>query len=113
MEKKLIVAVVRLRDAGRTIPRHNLAFVEPLRGVLTIQEESVPTLNRHALIATLRDPATGAPVDGLPSLVDVRVVRALADEWALTGFERVTVGMQECDFAQSWLARMVQLADGV
>ena len=111
MDKKLIVAVVRLRDAGRVIPRHNLAFVAPLRGVLTLREEPVPALNRHALIATLCDPDTGAGIDGLTPLIDARLVRAMADEWVLTGFERVMIGMQECDCAQTWLARMERLIE--
>lgn len=111
MDKILIVDVVRLRDTGRVIPKHNLAFTPPFRGVLTIHEQPVPALHRHALVATLRDPDTGAGIDGLTPLIDVRVVRAMADEWVLTGFERVTIGMQECDCAQSWLARMERLID--
>ena len=109
MDKKLVVAVIRLREAGKIIPRHNLAFATPVLGVLNLGEERIPALNRHALVATLRDPQTGVIVEGLPPLVDARLVRALPDEWVFTGFERVLVGMQECDCAQSWLARASEL----
>ena len=110
-DKKLIVAVVCLRIAGRAVPKHNLAFTQPFRGVLTLDEQRVPALNRHALVAMLRDPTTGAPVDGIAPLIDARVVRATADEWVVTGFERIDDGMQERDCAQSWLARMESLTE--
>lgn len=111
MGKKLIVDVVCLRNAGKVVPRHNLAFVTPFVGVLTLYEERVPELNRHALVATLRDPDTGAGIAGLCPLVDARVVRATGDEWVLTGIERVMANLQEVDCAQSWLVRIVRLAN--
>ena len=112
MENKLIVTVLRMRDSGCPIPRYQHAFAKPLQGVLILQEEQVPSLNRHALVATLRDPNTGQPVDGLAPLIDARVVRAMADEWIWTGIERVFVGLRECDCAQTWCVRMVALEPG-
>ena len=113
MDKKLIVAVVRLRDAGKVVPRYTLAFSAPYRGVLTLADEHVPSLNRHSLVAILRDPDSGAPIDGLCPLVDARIVRATADEWVLTGFERVILNMDERDCAQSWVVRMESLVDAL
>ena len=52
-DQKVIVAVVRLRDCGKVVPKHNLAFVKPFVGVLTLDEQHVPALNRHALVATI------------------------------------------------------------
>lgn len=109
MGKKLIVDVVRLRNAGKVVPRHNLAFVKPFVGVLTLNEERIVDLNRHSLVATLRHPDTGAPVPGLNPLLDARVVRATNDEWVLTGIERVADNLIELDCAQSWLVRLDQL----
>lgn len=108
-DQKVIVAVVRLRDCGKVVPKHNLAFVKPFVGVLTLDEQHVPALNRHALVATIRHPDTGAPLPGIEPLIDARLVRATADEWVLTGFERATIGMDECDCAQSWIARVEAL----
>ncbi len=111
MDKKLIVAIVKVREAGRTIPRHNLAFTPPYRGILNINEERISALNRHALIATLRDPQSGELVPGLNPLVDARLIRATCDEWILTGFERVMLNLQESDCAQSWIVRIDELVD--
>ena len=102
-------AVLRMRAEGRPVPRHNLAFATPFLGVLRLGEERMPELNRHATVARLLDAETGRPVDGLLPLVDARVVRVLADEIVLTGFERVSDGLTERDCAQSWVARMESL----
>jgi hypothetical protein len=109
MDSKLIVALTCLRSSGKIVPKHNLAFTQPFRGVLTLSEEHLPNLHRHALVARLRDPLTNAPIDALPPLIDARLIRATADEWVITGFERVMISMQECDCAQTWVARMEQL----
>lgn len=108
---KLIVAVVCLRSAGRVVPRHNLAFVKPYRGVLALGEKWVKELNRHALVATLRHPDTGAEVPGICPLTDARLMRATPDEWVLNGIERVIVNLQEIDCAQSWLMRLELVSD--
>lgn len=109
MDKKLIVAVLKMREAGWIIPGYQHAFPRLLQGVLTLQEERVPSINRSAFVATLRDPDTGAPIDGMAPLIDARVVRVLADEWILTGMEHVLVGLRECDCAQTWQVRFVAL----
>ena len=109
MEKKLLVAIVKVRESGKTIPRHNLAFTRPYCGVLTLGEERIPALNRHALVARLRHPQSGEPVSGLSPLVDARLIRATCDEWILTGFEHVTANLQEIDCAQSWIVRIDEL----
>lgn len=109
MNRKLIVTVIKLRDAGRTVPRYQRAFATPAHGILTLNEAQVSSLNRHALVATLRDPDTGAAVTGVESLIDARLIRATSDEWVLTGFERVLIGMHECDCAQTWVVRMEEL----
>lgn len=109
MDKKLIVAVVTLREGGRTVPRYQHAFRSAIRGILTLNETQISALNRHALVATLRDLDSGAAVAGIEPLIDARLIRATSDEWVLTGFERVQIGMHECDCAQTWLVRMEEL----
>lgn len=109
MDKKLIVAVLKMREAGWIIPGYQHAFPHLLQGVLTLQEERVPSINRSAIVATLRDPSSGAPVEGVAPLIDARVIRVLADEWILTGMEHVLVGLRGCDCAQTWQVRFVEL----
>lgn len=109
MSKKLIVNVLKMRDGGWPYPRYQHAFAAPAQGVLYVQEESILRLNRHALVATLRHPDSGLPVEGLSPLIDARIIRATADEWVWTGIEHVMVGIKECDCAQTWVVRAVSL----
>ena len=109
MDKKLIVTVVTLREGGRVLPRYQHAFRSVARGILTLNEAQISALNRHALVATLRDTDTGAAVAGIEPLLDARLIRATSDELVLTGFERVQIGLHECDCAQTWLVRMEEL----
>ena len=108
--RKLLVAVLQLRNAGRAIPRYQHAFPKPYFGVLTADEEYVPALNRRAFVAVLRDPATGALVDGLPVLWDARVVRMAPDEMIWTGLEGALIGASEVVVAQAWRVQVVDIA---
>lgn len=71
----------------------------------------MPSLNRHARVATLIQLGTGAPVAGLGSLYDAVLLRATADEWVVTGFERIEHGMQVYDVAQTWIIALVRLSE--
>ncbi len=110
MSKRLIVHVLRLRENGRAIPKYQLAFNTPIEGVLILREERIVELNRHALVARLRDANTGGDLPINP-LIDARMVHAMSDEWVITGFERVMIGMFESDCAQSWIASLVRIQD--
>ena len=110
MSRKLIVHVLRLRENGRAIPKYQLAFATPIEGVLQMSEERIAELNRHALVARLVDATTGNELPVNP-LIDARMVRAMSDEWIITGFERTTVGVFESDCAQSWIARLARIQE--
>ena len=103
---KLHVSVYCLRTAGVAFPQHNLAFVKPRLGILLLNDEHVPELHRHSLVARLVDPATGAQVEGLARLIDARLVRMMSDELVVTGIERVADGLTTRDCAQSWLVQI-------
>lgn len=109
MDSKLIVQVLRVRESGSVIPRHNLAFVKPFEGVFTLHEERVPDLNRHSRVARLLNPQVGTPV--LPELYDAALLRATADEWVVTGFERVEQRLKLVDCAQTWVITPVALRE--
>jgi hypothetical protein len=108
--RKLLVSVLQLRNAGRAIPRYQHAFPKPFTGVLTAGEEHVTALNRRALVAVLRDPTTGAYVDGLPPLWDARVVRVSQDEMIWTGLEGALIAASEVVVAQAWRVQIVSIA---
>lgn len=103
MGQKLIVRVRRLRDAGWALPRHRHGFGQLYEGIISLQEEMVPALHRHARVAKLLDVRTGALVDGVGSLYDAVLLRATADEWVVAGVERIEQGMRIIDVAQTWL----------
>lgn len=109
MDRKLIVEVRLLRESGWIIPRHRHAFAASHRGILTLDEERVPALNRHARVARLRDALTGALVEAVPPLIDATLLHAGADEWVIAGVEHVMHGVREADCAQTWLVQPVQL----
>lgn len=111
MDRKLIVRVRRLREAGWALPRHRHAFGQPGEGVFSLLEVMVPELNRHARVATLLDAHTGTPVAGIGSLYDAVMLRATADEWVVTGFERIERDMRVFDVAQTWLISLVRMED--
>ena len=107
--RKLVVTVLKLRESGRAIPRYQHAFPKTFRGVITADEEHVPALNRRSLVAILRDPETGAAIDGIAPLWDARVIRATADEWVWSGIEVAYVGTIEVAVAQTWRVQAVSL----
>ena len=106
---KVLVAVLQLRTAGRAIPRYQHAFPKPYIGVLTAEEEYVRALNRRAFVAVLRDPTTGALIDGLPPLWDARVVRMAEDEMIWTGLEGTLIGASEAVVAQAWRVKILRI----
>lgn len=109
MNGKLIVQILRLRDEGWVLPRHRWAFGQLPEGVFSLREEWVPELNRHARVARLLNTHTGMPVDGLAPLADSVLLRASADEWVISGMERVMRGLQVVDVAQTWLVSLVRM----
>lgn len=79
-------------------------------GIFGLREEHVPALNRHSRVARLLDAATGAPVPNVPALYDAVLLRATADEWVVTGFERIEQALQILDVAQTWVLTPMTLA---
>ena len=103
MGKKLIVKVRCLRDSGWVLPRHRLAFGKPFEGIFSLQEQHVPSLNRHSRVATLVQADGIAQVPGIATLYDATLLRATADEWVVTGFERLEQAAKVMDVVQTWL----------
>jgi len=92
-----------MREAGWTLPRHRHAFGQPYKGIFSLREEHVAFLNRHSRVARLLQPGSMAPVDGINALVDAVLLRAGADEWIVTGIERVEQNTRVFDVAQTWV----------
>lgn len=109
MENKLIVAVRPLRQEGWVLPRFRLAMGPPFRGVLTLKEETVMSLNRSVRIATLIDPTTSKPISGLNPLLDAVLLHMTPFGWVLTGFERFNSLDREIDSVQSWCVIPISL----
>ena len=74
-----------------------------------MHETYIKALNRHALVATLRDPISGLDVPGIGRLIDVRPLRLTPSEWIITGAETVSDGIIESDHVQTWAIRFEEL----
>lgn len=100
MDEKLTVAIRLLRREGREIPRHFHAMGRGVIGVLTVKEEFLPELHRHARIARLQPDS--ATQKAIPPLVDPVILDWTPYHWVLTGMERLGDGITTTAFAQSW-----------
>lgn len=106
-----VYQLLRARRAGWLVPKYQHAFGQCPIGVLAVHEAHVPDLNRHSIVARLRDPATGAPVAGVLDLYDVVLRHWSCDAITLTGFEGVPddLGLKVTDCAQTWVLRPAEM----
>lgn len=111
MDAKLIVRVILIREAGWVLPRHFHAFPKVHEGIFALHEERVPELSRTSRVARLLQVDTGLPVVGIAPLMDAVLLRATADEWVVTGFERVEQRLKLVDCAQTWVITPVALRE--
>lgn len=103
MEERLIVRVRLMRREGKEIPRWQHGMGHGQRGFLTIKEEHIEELNRHARVARLE--AASAPDETprpLLPLVDAQLLNMTPYSFVLTGMERISDGLTTTAYFQSW-----------
>lgn len=115
----MLVDLYRVRDRGWVLPRFRSAFLPPVRAKLQVIERYDTTLYRNVRVATALCPTTLQPIDEVPELIDVQLVKieSPADGIApsvitLAGFERIHDGVEvrKREYAQSWFCRCVSQA---
>lgn len=83
----------------------------PVRGILVLKEQHADDLMRLCRVATLTDPGTGTPVEGIPPLYDAMLIAADGFSLTLAGFERVWQAGRIIDYAQTWLVDPAELLE--
>lgn len=96
-----LMDMVRSRERGVVIPGWQRGRLKAFRGQLLVRQVYQQHLHRYVLTATMHMTERNIPPP--PPLWDVRVVELDVDHWVLTGFERITDGGTETDYAQSWV----------
>lgn len=95
---------------GEVIPKHQMNMVDPVRGVLDIQQEWWPEHNRHTLRATLTGERGMA--NALPPLYDVVLQHLHCDYMTICGIEVVDDGAGSTrEVRQAWILRTAGLRD--
>lgn len=89
--------MVRVRQSGVVVPRHNVGMLRAVRGTLVVGDKRLLDLQRYARVATFVTDDRQ-----MLELIDASLVHATADTLVLTGFERDTSTGHEVDYAQSW-----------
>lgn len=95
-----------LRKRGIEVPRHGLEDLPAPTGRLLVAQSRKRMLGRTIRLARLVD--IEGPTDLLPPLLDARLIWLEDNRLTLSGFERLSVGGRNTDFAQSWLATIVR-----
>lgn len=90
--------MMRVRDNGTIVPRHNVGMLRTVRGTLHVGDERISDLKRFVRIATFRTEQGEAL-----KLLDVMLMSATAERLVLSGFERGTCGNRDVDYAQTWV----------
>ena len=91
--------MIRVKQNGVVVPRHNVGLLRPVRGQLFVQNKPMPSLGRSARVASFFAQGLPDPI----SLVDATLTRASDQRLVLTGFEQALVGGQLVDFSQTWV----------
>ena len=94
--------VLRLRQRGRPLPRHEWQARPAVAGDLRVEQLYDEDLLRHLRLARLVDVARAAGPDPLPSLYDPVLIAMSPQAFTLMGFERI----EGAEYAQSWLVVM-------
>lgn len=90
--------MMRVRENGTVVPRHNVGMLRTVRGVLNVSDQNFPELRRHARVARF----TTEQGDVI-TLVDVALMHATRETLVLSGFERGLNGGKSVDYAQTWV----------
>jgi hypothetical protein len=90
--------MLRVRENGVVVPRHNVGMLRPVRGQLLVHDKRFPDINRVSRVAEFL-------IDGAETLtlLDANLVHATQEMLVLTGFERAYVNTELTDFAQTWV----------
>ncbi len=97
--------LIRVREKGWVLPRHRLATMPRLRGLLSVDEQLDQSLNRTVRVAVFIDTRTKRPIAEVLPLFDVTLLRATPEYISLSGFERIhdMLAQRDYDYAQSWV----------
>ena len=90
--------MMRVRQAGIVVPRHNMGMLRTVRGTLLVGDKHFSDLHRHARVATFVTECRQTL-----ELIDASLVHATAETIVLTGFERDSSSGRDVDFAQTWV----------
>ena len=90
--------MMRVREDGWIVPRHNSGMLRAVRGVLRVEEVRIPNLNRHSRVAKFTT-ESGEVI----TMMDVVLLNATQNRIILSGFERNFVRTKDIDFAQTWV----------
>lgn len=99
--------MIRVRQKGVVVPRHNVGMQRAVRGDLRVADEWVPEIGRHCRTAIFK-------VDDLsmaeaPKLFDAALVHVSDEMMVLSGFEHeLTHGLMPVDYAQTWVLRHLE-----
>jgi hypothetical protein len=104
LEVRMKCRVVKMRRLGNVIPKYDLPNQPELRGELTIVDTRENSLNwvvkRAQHVSRFGDHET------VHLLYEPHILWMNEDRFVLTGFERVGVGADAVDYAQSWLCKL-------
>ena len=90
--------MIRVRRDGVIQPIHWVGLQRAVRGELHLADKHIPSLNRHARVATFR-----AETGEVLELMDAALMHASGQWLVLSGFERVLLGVKDADCAQTWV----------
>lgn len=90
--------MVRVRQKGMVVPRHNCGMLRAVRGTFDIREVRHADLQRHVRTAVFRT-ESGEHLE----LLDAALMHATSDTWVLSGFERDESSVITVDYAQTWV----------
>lgn len=99
--------MVRVRNKGVVVPRHNVGLQRAVRGQLQVRDELRPDLNRHSRTALFRPDESP---DEVIKLYDAQLMHVTDEMMVLSGFEADfnQSGVLPADYAQSWVLRQVE-----
>ena len=92
--------MIRVREKGVVVPRHQVGRQRAVRGHLQVKDEYQSELRRHLRQASLSMIGKEEPPE---PLWDVQIVHALGDMLVLSGFERIDDGFRFTEYAQTWV----------
>lgn len=99
--------MIRVRNHGVLVPRHNVGLQRAVRGELHVRDEIRPDLHRRSRTASFRANGSG---DALIHMYDVQLMHVTDEMMVLSGIETDFNhnGSLQADYAQTWILRHVE-----